>query len=59
MVWIYLILLIHSSADGHLGCFHHLIIMNNAAVNFLVQICVCMCFPISHGWNPRSEIAES
>ena len=37
---IHYILFIHSSADGHLGCFHFLALMNNAAVNSCVHVSV-------------------
>ena len=33
VVYVYHIFLIHSSADGHLGCLHVLAIVNSAAVN--------------------------
>ena len=32
-VFIYQIFFIHSSVDGHIGCFHNLAIVNNGAVN--------------------------
>ena len=33
MVYMYHSFLIHSSADGHLGCSHGLAVINSAAVN--------------------------
>ena len=57
MVYMYHSFLIHSSADGHLGCLHVLAMINSAAMNIGVHVSlsdlvalVCM---------PRSGIAPS
>ena len=49
--------LIHSSADGHLGCFHVLAIINNAAMNIGVHMSLSDL--VSSVCMPRSGIAGS
>ena len=43
---------IHSSVDGHLGCFHVLAIVNSAAVNN--EIHVSFSILVSSGYMPKS-----
>ena len=40
---------IHSSVDGHLGCFHNLSIVESAAINIGVQVPLCISTPVSLG----------
>ena len=49
--------LIHSSADGHLGCFHILVIINSAAMNIGVH--VSLSDLVSLVCMPRSGIDGS
>ena len=49
--------LIHSSADGHLGCFYVLTIINSAAMNIGVH--VSLSIMVSSGYIPSSGIVGS
>ena len=46
---------IHSSVNGHLGCFH--VLVNSAALNN--GICVSFSILVSSGYMPRTGIAGS
>ena len=51
------IFFIHSSVDGHLGCFHVLAIVNSAAMNIVVH--VSFWIMVFSGYMPSSGIAWS
>ena len=51
--------LIHSFADGHLGCFQYLAIVNCAAMNIGVHRFFWIHVSGSSGYNPSSGIARS
>ena len=57
MVYMYHSFLIHSSADGHLGCFHVLAMINSAVMNIGVH--VSLSHLVSSVCMPRSGIAGS
>ena len=57
MVYMYHSFLIHSSADGHLGCFHVLAMINSAAMNNGVH--VSLSDLVSLVCMPRSGITGS
>ena len=57
MVYMYHSFLIHSSADGHLGCFHVLAMINSATMNIGVH--VSLSDLVSSVSMPRSGIAGS
>ena len=51
------IFFIHSSVDGHLGCFHVLATVNSAAIN--IGVYVSFSIILFLGYMPRSGIARS
>ena len=57
MVYMYHSFLIHSSADGHLGCFHVLAIINSAAMN--IEVYLSLSDLVSLACMPMSGIAGS
>ena len=57
MVYMYHSFLVHSSADGHLGCFYVLAMTNSAAMNIGVH--VSLSDLVSWVCMPRSGIAGS
>ena len=48
MVYMYHSFLIHSSADGHLGCFHVLAMINSAAMNIGVHVSLSDLVSLGH-----------
>ena len=57
IVYMYHSFLIHSSADGHLGCFHVLAMINSVVMNIGVH--VSLSDLVSSVCMPRSGIAGS
>ena len=56
-MYIYQNFFIHSSVDGHLGCFHVLAIVNSAAVNNGIHVPFSIL--VSSGYMLRSGIVRS
>ena len=56
-MYVYHNFFIHSSVNGHLGCFHVLAIVNSAAMNNGIHVSLSVL--VSSGYMPRSEVAGS
>ena len=58
-LYIYHIFYIHSSVDGHLGCFHNLAVVNNTAMNIGVDVSFQISVFGFFGYIPKSGIAQA
>ena len=58
-IYIYHIFFIHPSVDGHLGYFHTLATVNNAAMNTGVQVLFLISVFVFFGYIHRSGIVGS
>ena len=57
IVYMYHNVFIHSSVNGHIGCFHVLAIVNSVAMNNGIHVSFSIL--VSSGYMPRSGIAGS
>lgn len=48
-----------NSGDGHLGCLQYLALLNNAALNILTNVSMCICIGTAAGKIHRIEIVGS
>ena len=58
IVYIYHVIFIHLSVDGHLGCFHILAYVSIAAVNTGVCYLSKQLFPFSSHKHPGIELLD-
>ena len=56
-MYVYHNFFIHSSVNGHLGCFHVLATVDSAAMNNGIHVSLSVL--VSSGYTPRSEVAGS
>ena len=58
MMYLYHIFFIHSSVDGHLGCFHVLTVVNSIAMNLGVHVASFQIIAL-FGYMSRSGVTGS